>query len=498
MNSILKVIKDNTLTYQQKLIALAGSAEATLNVLNISDDVQKLRDEGVICDLNEGNAPYRPRYVVPNYEKFMEQGSEFLGLQPANDIWEAVNNLLILYKHIPSVTTMPVYVGNVDTLLEPFIEDEEEAYKAIKLFFIHIDRTVTDSFCHANIGPKSTKAGKIILKVQREIKTAIPNITLKYSKEETSDDFAVDAVRTALVTAKPSFANHEMFLEEFKPNRYAIASCYNGLCIGGGSYTLVRLNLKALAEKASSEQEFINEILPDTMEKMASYMDERIRFLVEESGFFDSNFLVKEGLISRDKFTAMFGMFGLAECVNTLLGAEDLDKRFGHSKKADELGLRIIQKMYEVVNKRTNPYCEATKGNFLLHAQVGIETDKGTSPGCRIPIGEEPDMYEHLIQSAKFHKYFPSGIGDIFPFEVTAKNNPEAILDIIKGAFNDKMRYFSLYAADSEVIRITGYLVKKSDLEKLDRGEQVLQDTVALGLGAVKNSRVLERKVREC
>jgi YjjI family glycine radical enzyme len=498
MNSILKIIKDNTLTYEQKLVALAGSAEASLNVLNISDDVQKLRDEGVICDLNEGNAPYRPRYIVPNYEKFMEQGSEFLGLQPANNIWEAVNNLLILYKHVPSVTSMPVYIGNIDTLLEPFIKDEEEAYKAIKLFLIHIDRTITDSFCHANIGPKSTKAGRIILKVQREIQTAIPNISLKYSKEETPDDFAVEAVRTALVTAKPSFANHEMFLEEFKPNRYAIASCYNGLCIGGGSYTLVRLNLKALAEKASSEDEFINRILPDTMEKMALYMDERIRFLIEESGFFNSNFLVKEGLVSRDKFTAMFGMFGLAECVNMLLDAKDLEKRFGHNKRADELGVKIIEKMYETVNKRANQYCEVTEGHFLLHAQVGIETDKGTSPGCRIPIGEEPDMYEHLIQSAKFHKYFPSGIGDIFPFEVTAKNNPEAILDIIKGAFNEGMRYFSLYASDSDVIRITGYLVKKSDLEKLDKGEAVLQDTVALGLGAVKNSRVLERKVRKC
>lgn len=498
MNSILKVIKDNTLTYQQKLLALAGSAEASLNVLDISDDIQKLREEGVICDLNEGNAPYRPRYIVPNYEKFMEQGSEFLGLQPANNIWEAVNNLLILYKHVPSITSMPVYIGNIDTLLEPFIKDEDEAYKAIKLFLIHIDRTITDSFCHANIGPKSTKAGRIILKVQREIQTAIPNISLKYSKKETPEDFAIEAVRTALVTAKPSFANHEMFLEEFKPNRYAIASCYNGLCIGGGSYTLVRLNLKALAEKASGEDEFINTIIPDTMEKMALYMDERIRFLIEESGFFNSNFLVKEGLVSRDKFTAMFGMFGLAECVNMLLGAEDLEKRFGHNKRADELGVKIIEKMYEIVNERVNPYCEVTQGHFLLHAQVGIETDKGTSPGCRIPIGEEPAMYEHLIQSAKFHKYFPSGIGDIFPFEVTAKNNPEAILDIIKGAFSEGMRYFSLYASDSDVIRITGYLVKKSDIEKLNMGEQVLQGTVALGLGAVKNSKVLERKVREC
>lgn len=497
MENILKVIKDKTLTYEQKVLTLAHEAEASLKVLNISSEVQQLRDEGVICDLNEGNAPYRPRYIVPDYEKFMKQGSEFLGLEPAKDIWEATNNLLILYKHVPSVTAMPVYIGNIDTLLEPFIEDEQQAYKAIRLFLLHIDRTITDSFCHANIGPIETKAGIIILKVQRELQTAIPNITLKYSKD-TSERFAIDAVNTALITAKPSFANHEMFSKEFdKYNSYGIASCYNGLYIGGGSYTLVRLNLAGLAKKANSAEEFINKILPDTMSKMSDYMDERIRFIIEESTFFESSFLVKEALISRDRFSAMFGMFGLAECVNTLLEAEEQKDRFGHGEEANKLGVTIIEKMHEVVNSRTNIYCEATGGHFLLHAQVGIETDKGTSPGCRIPIGEEPELYAHLIQSARFHKYFPSGIGDIFPFESTAKNNPQAVLDIVKGAFKEGMRYFSLYSSDSDVIRITGYLVKRSDIEKLDRGEQVLQDTVALGLGAVKNSRILERRVRD-
>lgn len=496
MNNILNLIKDETLTYEQKVLSLAREAEASLNVLNISDEVKLLRDEGIICDLYEGNAPYRPRYIVPDYEKFMKDGSEFLGLTAPKDIWEAVNNLLILYKHVPSITSMPVYVGNIDKLINPFIKDEKEAYKAIRLFLIHIDRTITDSFCHANIGPEETLAGRIILKVQRELQTAIPNITLKYSKD-TAEDFAVEAVKTALVTAKPSFANHHMFSEEFKEKDYGIASCYNGLYIGGGSYTLVRLNLAALSKKASSEEEFIKNILPDTMEKMALYIDERIRFLVEESNFFETNFLVKEGLIHRDRFTAMFGMFGLAECVNNLLGAVEQKDRFGHSHKANELGLRIIEKMNEVVNGRNNSYCEITKGHFLLHAQVGIDTDKGTSPGCRIPIGEEPELYKHLVQCAQFHKYFPSGIGDIFPFEVTAKNNPQSVLDIIKGGFKEGMRYFSLYASDSDVIRITGYLVKKSDIEKLSRGEQVLQDTVVLGMGAVNNSRILERKVRD-
>jgi len=493
-NIILDIIKSKTLTYEQKVLSLAKEAENSLRVLNIGNDVQELRDKGIICDLFEGNAPYRPRYIVPNYEVFMEKGSSFLGLEPPRDIWEAINNLLILYKHVPSITSFPVYIGNIDKLLNPFIKDEDEAYRAIKMFLKHIDRTITDSFCHANIGPEDTRAGRIILKAERELENSIPNLTIKYSKK-TPDDFAIECINTSLVTAKPSFANHEMFLSDFNED-YSIASCYNGLRIGGGSYTLVRLNLAGLSVLASDKEDFLNNVLPKVVKLMCQYMDERIRFIVEESNFFESSFLVREGLISRDRFTAMFGVFGLAECVNNLLSSENQDKRFGHCEEADNLGVNIIERLQEEVNKHSNKYCYGTNGKFLLHAQVGIDTDKNISPGCRIPIGEEPELYKHLIQSSRFHRYFPSGIGDVFKFDKNIKKNPKAMLDIIKGAFKEGMRYISFYSTDCDVIRITGYLVKKSEIEKLRKGEQVLQDTVTLGLGAVDNQKVLDRRVR--
>ena len=46
------------------------------------------------------------------------------------------------------------------------------------------------------------------------------------------------------------------------------------------------------------------------------------------------------------------------------------------------------------------------------------------------------------------------------------------------------------------MIRITGYLVKRSDIEALEQGRQVVNDTVVLGMGAKKNCHVYERKVR--
>ena len=334
------------------------------------------------------------------------------------------------------------------------------------------------------------------MRATAELDTMTPNLTLKYDEEVTPDDFAVLAIETSLKVAKPSFANNKMFRKDFYGKDYAIASCYNGLSIGGGAYTLVRLNLAKLANEAKDEEDLLNNALPEAVKRMASYMDKRVKFLVEESGFFDTSFLVKEGLIHRDRFSGMFGVVGLAECVNKIIGAEKKEDKFGWNQYADDLGVRVIERLQELVHNYKTEYCEITDNHYVLHAQVGIDTDAGISPGCRIPIGDEPALPKHIKQTAKFHPYFKSGIGDIFPFDEMASKNPASILDIIKGAFKEGMRYFSVYSTDADVIRITGYLVKKSEMEKLYKNEQVIQQTVVFGLGARENSKILERKVR--
>lgn len=496
MNKVLDIIKNPILTYEQRVLSLARAAEDSIDVLSISKETQALRDEGVICDLFEGHAPYRPRYIVPDYERFMEQGSKFLGLEPPEDLNDAINNLLILYRHVPSITSFPVYVGNIDKLLNPFCKDDEESFKAIKRFLKYIDRTITDSFCHANIGPEDSLAARLILRAERELQNSIPNLTLKLS-EKTPAEFVLDAIDTALITAKPSFANHEMFSEDFSGN-YGIVSCYNGLDIGGGSYTLVRMNLYKLAQKTDDFKIFLEVELPNAAKHMLDYLDDRVKFLIYETPFFKRNFLVKEQLIDINKFTGMFGLVGLAEAVNHFVkNNEELKNRFGHSADADDMGLKIIEKINEIVKDHTLEELYASNGHYLLHAQVGIDTDLNTSPGCRIPIGDEPEIHKHVVQAAKYHKYFPSGIGDIFNFDSTVNNNPSYVLDIIKGAFKNGMRYFSAYSTDCDVIRITGYLVKRSEIEKLERGETVLRDTVALGMGSVENQKILERKIRD-
>ena len=499
--AILDTLKDPTATHEQKVTYLARHAENMLKVLDEPAEMDELMrtDAAVkcICNLGEGEAPYRPRYIVPDYAKFLRNGSEFLQLDPPKDLFEALNSLMILYHNVPSITNYPVIIGDLDVLLEPFAEglSDEVIRKALKLFMTGVDRTILDSFCHADIGPAETRIGRLLLEVEAELENAVPNLTMRVS-DETSEEYLLAAVKCALKSAKPSFANDGMFRGELGDD-YCIASCYNGLLEGGGSYTLSRLLLSNIAKRAKDIKDFKQNQLPFVMDVMARYMDERIRFLVEESGYFENSFLAKEGLIDRKKFTAMYGLVGLAECVNMLMEKEGRSCRFGHSAEADQLGVEIMDQIDAFNNNHYNPYCEATGGHFLLHAQVGIDTDQNTSPGTRIPIGEEPDeLIDHLKNISLFHKYFPSGTGDIFPVDLTVHRNPQFVADIIRGAFKMNIRYLSFYSSDSDTIRITGYLVKRSEMEKLMRGENVLQNTTGLGLGAAKNCKILDRRVR--
>lgn len=227
------ILADPKLTYPQRLTALAGAAENTPDPVPLSREAQWFADRDIVFDMGEGNAPYRPRYVLPDYDKFMRQGSRFLMLDPPGDIWDAVSNLLILYRHVPSVIAGPVYIGHIDRLLDPFVKDEEEARHAIRIFLTHVDRTISDSFCHADIGPYDTKAGRIILELSAQMQRPVPNMSLIYN-EHTTDEFACKAIETGLVTAKPSFVNDAMYTADWG-REYAIVSCYNALPIGGGA-----------------------------------------------------------------------------------------------------------------------------------------------------------------------------------------------------------------------------------------------------------------------
>jgi len=488
-DDIVKLIKDPAMTYHQRILALAKAAENTPPPINMSAETEEYIKKGIVFDMGEGNVPFRPRYVLPDYERFLKHGSEFLMLEPAKNMREAVDNLIILYHHVPAVGGEVVFIGHLDRLLEPFYVDENEARSAIRALLTHVDRTVSGSFCHCNIGPHDTKTGRIILELSAEMKRPVPNMTLLYT-DETPDDFAHQAILTGLAVSKPSFANHKMYVKDWG-EQYAIASCYNSLPLAGGGLTLGRLNLKGLAQEADSPEHLLKDLLPKAIAAQCEQMEHRCAYIVDTCGFFEHSFLVRESLIFADRFVGMFGVIGLAECVNIMLSADKKEDRYGHSEEATRFAEKILDILHTKVTEFKSKYCK-----FYLHGQVGVSDDVELSPGTRIPIGEEPDLPKHLSFTARTQKHFSCGTGDLFPFDETAKRNPQAILDVIKGAFGMDMRYFSFYSGNADLIRVTGYLIKRSDIEKLTAGQAVLASSTGLAAGAVDGLRIMKRKTR--
>ena len=101
---MLETVKSVSLTHEQKVANMANHADSLIEVLDKPDGLDELLDSDIdsqcICDLFEGHAPLRPRYIIPDYEKFMKEGSQFLQLEPPKDLYEALNSLLIFYRHV--------------------------------------------------------------------------------------------------------------------------------------------------------------------------------------------------------------------------------------------------------------------------------------------------------------------------------------------------------------------------------------------------------------
>lgn len=491
---IQAIVTDANLSPKQKNQFLALEAEASLPYMSVSHAVRDAMASGVLCDMFEGHAPFKPRYVLPDYAKFLGQGSEYLELAKAQDFDDALNMLTIIYHHVPSVTNIPVYLGQLDDVLLPYVGDldEEQIYQKLRRFWVMLDRTLPDAFMHVNIGPTDNIICRTILRVDAELKQIAPNLTFMYDPSVTPDDLLRQAASNICECSKPHIANYPMHAQSYGDKQFGIVSCYNSLPLAGGSNTLVRMNLKLAAQTAESQSDFIDNVLPSYCALMIELMDARSTHLHEKSNFFNS-FLSMEGLIEERRFAPMFGIYGMAEAVNILLGKDGIELKYGHDDRANQLGHKISATLAEIVE--TSPVKYGYNGRALLHAQGGISLDDDVTPGVRIPYGTEPDPVTYVQANAAHHQYYTSGISDILTIDETVKSNPEAMYNLCKGALNLGYREFTANVASNDLVRITGYMVKLSDIDKFSASGS-RTNTTFLGAEAAKNTGVLDRLPR--
>ncbi len=494
LNRVQEIITDANLSPRQKNLFLALTAEAELPYMPVSEAVKTVMEEGVLCDMFEGHAPFKPRYVLPDYARFLSQGSKHLELEPAKDFDDALNMLTIIYHHVPSVTNIPVYIGQLDDVLMPYIGDlsEDEIHQKLKHFWIMLDRTLPDAFMHANIGPEDNIICRTILRVDAELKQIAPNLTFMYDPAITPDDLLRQAASNICECSKPHIANYPMHAGSYGDRRFGIVSCYNSLPLAGGSNTLVRMNLRRAAAKAKDAKDFLDNVLPACSALMVELIDARSSYLHEQSNFF-KGFLTTEGLIEESRFAPMFGIYGMAEAVTDLFEKQGTTVRYGYDEQARQLAHDISAKLAEIVDN--SPVKYGLNGRAVLHAQGGISLDTDATPGVRIPYGTEPDPISYVQTTASQHQYYTSGISDILTIDETVKANPEAMYNLCKGALNAGYREFTANVASNDLVRVTGYMVKLSSIAKF-AAEGSRTNTTWLGAEASKNTGILDRAPR--
>ena len=67
-----------------------------------------------------------------------------------------------------SITGYPVYLGDLDRLLEPFVDgasSDGDARRRLTRFWRLIDRTMPDAFVHADLGPDDGRVVRSLLRV---------------------------------------------------------------------------------------------------------------------------------------------------------------------------------------------------------------------------------------------------------------------------------------------------------------------------------------------
>ena len=100
-----QIVTSPVLSPEQKRHFLALEAENNLPYPQLPAEARRALDEGVICDMFEGHAPYKPRYVLPDYARFLANGSEWLELEGAKDLDDALPTV-IATSHRPRIVTV--------------------------------------------------------------------------------------------------------------------------------------------------------------------------------------------------------------------------------------------------------------------------------------------------------------------------------------------------------------------------------------------------------
>jgi hypothetical protein len=186
-----QLVTDRTLGYDQKVRRLAALATDALPYPILSADCAEALSKRVICDMYEGNAPFTARYILPDYERpcatacgtssWPRPPTSTTRCVPADHVRPRAQR-----DHLPRVPRRPRQ--GAGPVRRPTTITDDALDTKLRRFWIAIDRMLPDAFVHLDLGPHDSRITRSILRVERSLRQAVPNITLKVDPAITPDD----------------------------------------------------------------------------------------------------------------------------------------------------------------------------------------------------------------------------------------------------------------------------------------------------------------------
>jgi hypothetical protein len=94
------------------------------------------------------------------------------------------------------------------------------------------------------------------------------------------------------------------------------------------------------------------------------------------------------------------------------------------------------------------------------------------------------------------HLHYASGVSEILTLDETIRTNPAALVQLCKGALAHGFREFTANVAGNDLVRVTGYMIRLSDVRRHEAAKGSRTNTTALGAEAASKTDMLWRKPR--
>ncbi len=461
-----------------------------------------------------------PWSLAPEYARLVKRGSNHLQFPGVTTLTQALRALRAAVVALPSGLNHGPAFGSLDALLLPLATgvDPDVVDAEIGSFWQELDHLAAGS-ATAVVGPELTPVSEALLRAEREHGRTSEALLFVRPDPGRDDGLIQEAVHTLLATGRIHLADGRRDLAVVRGGSLAVpggslaalsapggevpgghqglrlvpVGCGRSVPAGGGVHAVTVLDLvgtsgglgpggapeydgapSARVPSESGLRPYLESVLPVRVGRALYRLRLLVRDRVEGSTFFEDSWLVREGLVHRDRFTAVLELAGVAEAARRALG---VDTASPEPELIAEAALRITDRVAELVAAESLPYCDGTAGRAMLRGAAGTGLGAVFDPADRsVPVDPgrleppPPRPYEGLRAAAPLSAMFPAGICEQVSLDPAVVENPRAAEDLLRGALRVGVpEVAASVAVDAGPVtpRVTGFYARRRDVVAL-------------------------------